>query len=99
MILSGEQLQQHARATAASLEIVTLKADPQFGDALRRDFDTITIWHCTTPTSSTGSSPSDPAPELQSSSSRTWSTIPRPRDATSLADRLSSREEPHHDRP
>lgn len=75
MTLTGEQLQQHARATAASLEgatsghpftphlevwkahgkvflivtdddpasqIVTLKVDPQFGDALCRDFDAIT---------------------------------------------------------
>lgn len=76
MILSGEQLQQHARDVAASLEdvtngrpftphldvwkvrdkvflivtdddpdlqIVTVKVDPHQGDALRRDFDTITI--------------------------------------------------------
>lgn len=75
MTLSGEQLQQHARDTAASLadvtaghpftphlevwkvhdkvflivtdddpdrQIVTLKVDPHLGDALRRDFDTIT---------------------------------------------------------
>ena len=28
-----------------TLQIVTLKVDPQFGDALRRDFDTITIGH------------------------------------------------------
>jgi predicted DNA-binding protein (MmcQ/YjbR family) len=78
VILSGEQLQQHARDIAASLEdvtngrpftphldvwkvhdkvflivtdddpdlqIVTLKVDPHQGDALRRDFDTITIGH------------------------------------------------------
>lgn len=75
MTLSGEQLQQHSRDIAASLEdvtngrpftahldvwkvhdkvflivtdddpnlqIVTLKVDPDHGDALRRDFDTIT---------------------------------------------------------
>ncbi|MGO4190057.1 MmcQ/YjbR family DNA-binding protein [Arthrobacter sp. YAF17] len=75
MTLSGEQLQQHARDTAASLhyvtngrpftahlevwkvhekvflivtdddprmQIITVKADPLHGDALRRNFDTIT---------------------------------------------------------
>ena len=75
MTLSGQQLQQHARDTAASLEnvtsghpftahlevrkvygkvflivtdddpklqIITVKGDPHHGDALRRDFDTIT---------------------------------------------------------
>lgn len=78
MILSGEQLQQHARDVAASLEdvsngrpftphldvwkvhdrvflivtdddpdlqIVTVKVEPHQGDALRRDFDSITIGH------------------------------------------------------
>lgn len=78
MTLTGEQLQRHARDTAASLEdvtdgrpftphlevwkvhgkvflivtdddpdlqIVTLKVDPHHGDALRRDFDTVTIGH------------------------------------------------------
>ncbi|WP_449372600.1 MmcQ/YjbR family DNA-binding protein [Arthrobacter psychrolactophilus] len=76
--MKGEQLQQHARDIAASLEdvtsgrpftehlevwkvhgkvflmvtdddpklqIITVKADPLRGDALRRDFDTITIGH------------------------------------------------------
>ena len=76
MKLSGEQLQQHARDIAASLQhvsngrpftphldvwkvhdkvflivteddpdlqIITLKVDPHQGDALRCDFDTITI--------------------------------------------------------
>lgn len=75
MTLSGQQLQQHARDTAASLEdvsrghpftahldvwkvqgkvflivtdddpelqIITVKVDPHHGDALRRDFATIT---------------------------------------------------------
>jgi predicted DNA-binding protein (MmcQ/YjbR family) len=78
VILTGEQLQQHARDIAASLEgvttgrpftphlevwkvhgkvflivtdddpdlrIITVKADPHHGDALRRDFDTITTGH------------------------------------------------------
>lgn len=78
MTLSGDQMQQHARETAASLadvteghpftphlevwkvhgkvfliiteddpdlQIVTLKVDPHHGDALRRDFETVTIGH------------------------------------------------------
>ncbi|WP_314192475.1 MmcQ/YjbR family DNA-binding protein [uncultured Arthrobacter sp.] len=78
MILTGQQLQQHARDIAASLrdvthgrpftphldvwkvrdkvflivtendpdqQLITVKADPHYGDALRRDHDSITRGH------------------------------------------------------